>query len=57
MEKPKQERQNNVRHPVLKEAQIVFKGREAVVDCVVRNLSDRGRLPQSGKSLRNSKFI
>jgi hypothetical protein len=35
-------RQNNVRHPVLKGAQIVFKGREAVIDCVVRNLSDRG---------------
>jgi hypothetical protein len=42
MEKPKQERQNNVRHHVLKGARIVFKGREAVIDCVVRNLSDRG---------------
>jgi hypothetical protein len=38
MEKPKQERQNKVRHRVLKGAQIVFKGREAVIDCVVRNL-------------------
>ncbi|MDQ6703008.1 MAG: PilZ domain-containing protein [Pseudomonadota bacterium] len=42
MEKPTQERQNEVRHRVLKGAQIVFKGHEAVIDCVVRNLSDRG---------------
>jgi diguanylate cyclase (GGDEF)-like protein len=45
-ENPAQERQNQVRHRVLnrvlKRAQIVFKGREAVIDCVVRNLSDGG---------------
>jgi hypothetical protein len=40
MEKPPQECQ--VRHRVLKGAQIVFKGHEAVIDCVVLNLSDRG---------------
>ena len=40
MEKPPQECQ--VRHRVLKGAQIVFKGHEAVIDCVVRNLSDGG---------------
>jgi len=39
-EEPPQERQ--VRHRVLKGAQIVFKGHEAVIDCTVRNLSDRG---------------
>ena len=38
MENPAQERQ--VRQRVLKGAQIVFKGHEAVIDCVVRNLSD-----------------
>jgi hypothetical protein len=42
MEKPTQGRQNEARHRVLKGAQIVFKGHEAVIDCVVRNLSDRG---------------
>ena len=31
-----------MRHRVLKGAQIVFKGHEAVIDCVVLNLSDRG---------------
>ena len=40
MEKSPQECQ--VRHRVLKGAQIVFKGREAVIDCVVLNLSDMG---------------
>jgi hypothetical protein len=40
MENLAQERQ--VRQRVLKGAQIVFKGREAVIDCVVRNLSDGG---------------
>ena len=40
MEKSPQECQ--VRHRVLKGAQIVFKGHEAVIDCVVRNLSDGG---------------
>ena len=43
MENPKQARRNEARRRVLiKRAQIVFKGREAVIDCVVRNLSDRG---------------
>ena len=40
MENPAQERQ--VRQRVLKGAQIVFKGHEAVIDCTVRNLSDGG---------------
>ena len=40
MEKPPQGRQ--VRRRVLKGAQMVFKGHEAVIDCVVLNLSDRG---------------
>ena len=42
MEKPPQERRNEARHRVLKGAQIVFKGHEAVIDCVVLNLSDGG---------------
>jgi PilZ domain len=42
MEKPAQKCRNVVRHRALKGAQIVFKGHEAVIDCVVRNLSDRG---------------
>ena len=42
MEKPTQERRNVARHRALKRAQIVFKGHEAVIDCVVVNLSDRG---------------
>jgi PilZ domain len=42
MEKPPQERRNVARHRVLKRAQIVFKGHEAVIDCVVFNLSNRG---------------
>jgi diguanylate cyclase (GGDEF)-like protein len=42
LEKPAQERQNEVRHRVLKKAQIVFKGHGAVIDCVVCNLSDWG---------------
>jgi hypothetical protein len=37
-----QERQNDVRQRVLKGAQIVFKGRQALIDCVVLNLSDGG---------------
>jgi hypothetical protein len=40
--KPKQERRNVARYRALKGARIIFKGREAVIDCVVRNLSDRG---------------
>jgi len=39
METPPQE--CRVRHRVLKGAQIVFKGHEAVIDCVVLDLSDR----------------
>jgi diguanylate cyclase (GGDEF)-like protein len=43
MEKPLQEcQERQLRRRVLKRAQIVFKGREAVIDCVVLNLSDRG---------------
>jgi hypothetical protein len=42
IEKPPQECQNEVRRRVLKGAQIVFKGHEAVINCVVLNLSDRG---------------
>jgi hypothetical protein len=46
MEKPtqerQQERQNDVRQRVLKGAQIVFKGHQALIDCVVLNLSDGG---------------
>jgi PilZ domain len=41
-ENPAHGRQNEVRHRVLKGAKIVFKGREATIDCVVRNLSARG---------------
>jgi PilZ domain len=44
MDSPKRERRNEARRRrrVLKGAQIVFKGREAVIDCVVFNLSDLG---------------
>jgi hypothetical protein len=42
MENPEQKRQNQVRHRVLKGVQIVFKGHEAAIDCVVRNLSNGG---------------
>jgi hypothetical protein len=46
MEKPtqerQQERQNDARQRVLKGAQIVFKGHQALIDCVVLNLSDGG---------------
>ncbi len=42
MEKPTQVCRNVVRLRTLKGAQIVFKGHVAVIDCVVRNLSDRG---------------
>ena len=41
-QQPTQGRKNEARHRVLKGAQIVFKGHEAVIDCVVRNLSNRG---------------
>jgi len=39
---PKQRRRNDRRQRVLKGAHITFKGRGAVIDCTVRNLSDRG---------------
>jgi hypothetical protein len=42
MEKPTQERHNEARYRVLKGAHIAFKSHGAVIDCVVRNLSDRG---------------
>ena len=42
MDKPKQERQNEARRRALKGARIVFKGHEALIDCTVSNLSDRG---------------
>jgi PilZ domain len=42
MEKPAQEHRNVARHRALKGARIVFKGHEAVFDCVVRNLSAGG---------------
>jgi len=42
MDKPKQERRNEARHRALKGARIVFKGHEALIDCTVSNLSDRG---------------
>jgi diguanylate cyclase (GGDEF)-like protein len=40
MENPAQERQNEVRNRVLKGAQIVFKGRGAVIDCVILSLAE-----------------
>jgi diguanylate cyclase (GGDEF)-like protein/PAS domain S-box-containing protein len=40
MENPAQERQNEVRTRILQKAQIVFKGRGAVIDCAVLNLAD-----------------
>jgi hypothetical protein len=42
MEKPEQDRRNAVRRRVLKGAQIIFNDRLAVIDCVVRELSERG---------------
>jgi PilZ domain len=42
MEKPEQDRRNAVRRRVLKGAQIIFNDRAAVIDCVVRDLSERG---------------
>ena len=36
MDKPKQERRNEARH------RIVFKRHDALIDCTVSNLSDRG---------------
>ena len=42
MENPTQEHRNVARHRALKGARIVFKGHATTMDCVVRNLSDRG---------------
>ena len=42
LEKPAQQRQNEVRQRVLKSARIAFKGHAATIDCVVRNQSARG---------------
>ncbi|MGI8568670.1 MAG: PilZ domain-containing protein [Methylocella sp.] len=42
MEESTQEHRHAARHRALKGARIVFKGRAATIDCVVRNLSDRG---------------
>jgi hypothetical protein len=42
MDNPEQEQRNEARHRALKGAKIVFIGHEAVIDCVVRNLSNRG---------------
>jgi hypothetical protein len=43
MDNPKQELRNETRRRrVLKGARIVFKGHEALIDCTVSNLSDRG---------------
>ena len=42
MDNPKQECRNEARHRALKGARIVFKGHEALIDCTVSNLSDRG---------------
>jgi hypothetical protein len=42
MEKPAQECRAAARHRVLKGAQIIFKAHGTVIDCSVRNLSDRG---------------
>jgi hypothetical protein len=41
-EKPAKVRQNEVRHRALKGARIAFKDHTTTIDCVVRNLSDRG---------------
>ena len=42
MEKPTEEHRNLARRRALKGAHITFKGHGAVIDCVVRNLSDGG---------------
>ena len=42
MEKPAQERRNEGRRRILKRAHIAFKGHGVTIDCVVRNLSERG---------------
>ncbi|HEX3495597.1 MAG TPA: PilZ domain-containing protein [Methylocella sp.] len=42
MEMPTQEHRNEARRRALKEARIAFKGHGATIDCVIRNLSDRG---------------
>ncbi len=42
LEMPTQKRQTEVRRRVLKGARIAFKDHATTMDCVVRNLSDRG---------------
>ena len=42
MDKPKQERRNEARRRALKGARIVFGRHNALIDCTVSNLSDRG---------------
>jgi hypothetical protein len=44
MDNPKQERRNEARrrHRALKRARIVFKRHDALIDCTVLNLWDRG---------------
>ena len=42
MEKPEQDRRNAARRRVLRSAQIIFNDRAAVIDCVIRDLSERG---------------
>lgn len=42
MEKPAQECRAVARHRALKEARIAFRRHGAVIDCVIRNQSDRG---------------
>ena len=42
MEKPEQDRRNAARRRVLKRAQIIFNDRARVIDCAIRDLSERG---------------
>jgi hypothetical protein len=53
MDNPKQERRNEARRRALKRASITFKGRRATIDCMVRNLSDRGACLNVESSIRN----
>jgi hypothetical protein len=41
MEKPEQDRRDAARRRVLKGAQIIFNDRAAVIDCVIRDLSEQ----------------
>ncbi len=42
IDKPEQDRRNAARRRVFKGAQIVFQDRASTIDCLVRDLSDRG---------------